>query len=173
MRFGISIYCISRKIVSGEITPVEAYNKLCDYGAEAVELVHFGFNIAENEEQVQKTIKSEIEYAVGLECTLKSVAKPVVTVEGKTVTIKFPDLPNENADAVKEGYATVMEEANVVIANYFTSVPTVGQDGVTFTGTHAESLNYLKQKYPPSRPDIGLGAILFNREITDKLNFYN
>lgn len=46
IRFGISIYCISRKIVSGEITPVEAYNKLCDYGAEAVELVPFGFNIA-------------------------------------------------------------------------------------------------------------------------------
>ena len=53
MRFGISIYCISRKIVSGEITPVQAYEKLCDYGAEAVELVPFGFNIAEDEKLIE------------------------------------------------------------------------------------------------------------------------
>ena len=53
-KFGISIYCISRKIVSGEITPVEAYHKLCQYGAEAVELVPFGFNIAEDPQLIEQ-----------------------------------------------------------------------------------------------------------------------
>ncbi|MBO5778342.1 MAG: sugar phosphate isomerase/epimerase [Clostridia bacterium] len=53
-KFGISIYCISRKIVKGEITPVEAYHKLCEYGAEAVELVPFGFNIATNPELIEQ-----------------------------------------------------------------------------------------------------------------------
>ena len=53
-KFGMSIYCISRKIVSGEITTVEAYLKLCEYGAEAVELVPFGFNIAQDPELIEK-----------------------------------------------------------------------------------------------------------------------
>ena len=44
-RFGISIYGVSRKIRSGELTPVEAFHKICDMGAEAVELVPFGFNL--------------------------------------------------------------------------------------------------------------------------------
>ena len=53
-KFGISIYCISRKICSGEITPIDAYNKLCDWGAEGVELVPFGFNIAEQPELIDQ-----------------------------------------------------------------------------------------------------------------------
>ena len=44
-RFGISIYGISRKIKSGELTPIAAFNKICDMGAEVVELVPFGFNL--------------------------------------------------------------------------------------------------------------------------------
>ena len=43
-RFGISIYGVSRKIRSGELTPIEAFHKICDMGAEVVELVPFGFN---------------------------------------------------------------------------------------------------------------------------------
>ena len=63
-KFGISIYCISRKIVSGEITPVEAYNKLCEYGAEAVELVPFGFNIAEDPALIEEFKKAYEEKGV-------------------------------------------------------------------------------------------------------------
>ena len=44
-RFGISIYGVSRKIRSGELTPIAAFNKICDMGAEVVELVPFGFNL--------------------------------------------------------------------------------------------------------------------------------
>ncbi len=46
-RFGISIYGVSRKIRTGELTPIRAYERLCEMGAEAVELVPFGFNLVE------------------------------------------------------------------------------------------------------------------------------
>lgn len=49
-KFGISIYGVSRKICSGEITPIEAFNKICDMGAEVVELVPFGFNFLDSPE---------------------------------------------------------------------------------------------------------------------------
>ena len=44
-RFGISIYGLSRKIRTGELTPIRAYERLCEMGAEVVELVPFGFNL--------------------------------------------------------------------------------------------------------------------------------
>lgn len=44
-RFGISIYGVSRKIRTGELSPIAAFNKICDMGAEVVELVPFGFNL--------------------------------------------------------------------------------------------------------------------------------
>ena len=44
-RFGISIYGVSRKIRTGELSPTAAFNKICDMGAEVVELVPFGFNL--------------------------------------------------------------------------------------------------------------------------------
>ena len=44
VKFGISIYGISRKIVSGEMTAIEAFDRICQMGAEVVELVPFGFN---------------------------------------------------------------------------------------------------------------------------------
>lgn len=49
-RFGISIYGVSRKICSGEISAVEAFEKICNMGAEVVELVPFGFNLVETPE---------------------------------------------------------------------------------------------------------------------------
>ena len=49
-RLGISIYGGSRKIRKGELTPIEAFNKICDMGAEVVELVPFGFNLVETPE---------------------------------------------------------------------------------------------------------------------------
>ncbi len=49
-RFGISIYGVSRKIRTGELSPMAAFDKICDMGAEVVELVPFGFNLAETPE---------------------------------------------------------------------------------------------------------------------------
>ena len=49
-RFGISIYGVSRKIRKGELTPISAFDKICDMGAEVVELVPFGFNLVETPE---------------------------------------------------------------------------------------------------------------------------
>ena len=49
-RLGISIYGVSRKIRKGELTPIEAFNKICDMGAEVIELVPFGFNLVETPE---------------------------------------------------------------------------------------------------------------------------
>ena len=49
-RFGISIYGVSRKIRTGEFTPVAAFERICKMGAEVVELVPFGFNLVETPE---------------------------------------------------------------------------------------------------------------------------
>lgn len=50
VRFGISIYGVSRKIRTGELSPIEAFEKICKMGAEVVELVPFGFNLVETPE---------------------------------------------------------------------------------------------------------------------------
>ena len=50
VRFGISIYGVSRKIYTGEFTPVRAFERICEMGAEVVELVPFGFNLVETPE---------------------------------------------------------------------------------------------------------------------------
>lgn len=49
-RFGISIYGVSRKIRTGELTPIAAFERICEMGAEVVELVPFGFNLVETPE---------------------------------------------------------------------------------------------------------------------------
>jgi len=43
-KFGASLYCISRNIISGKITPIEAIEWLCQNGAEVIEIVPFGFD---------------------------------------------------------------------------------------------------------------------------------
>ena len=50
MRFGISIDGVSRKIRTGEMSPVRAFERICEMGAEVVELVPFGFNLVETPE---------------------------------------------------------------------------------------------------------------------------
>ena len=50
IRFGISIYGVSRKIYTGEFTPIRAFERICEMGAEVVELVPFGFNLVETPE---------------------------------------------------------------------------------------------------------------------------
>ena len=49
-RFGISIYGVSRKIRTGALTPIAAFERICEMGAEVVELVPFGFNLVETPE---------------------------------------------------------------------------------------------------------------------------
>ena len=49
-KFGISIYGVSRKIRTGELSPIAAFDRICDMGAEVVELVPFGFNLVETPE---------------------------------------------------------------------------------------------------------------------------
>lgn len=44
-RFGISIYGVSRKIRTGELSPIAAYHTICEMGAQVVELVPFGFDL--------------------------------------------------------------------------------------------------------------------------------
>jgi sugar phosphate isomerase/epimerase len=48
MKLGISIYSISRKIMTGEISPEKAVEYLADTGAEVIELVPFGIAIVGN-----------------------------------------------------------------------------------------------------------------------------
>lgn len=62
IRFGISIYGVSRKIRSGELSPVAAFNRICEMGAETVELVPFGFNLVETPE-LKKDMKKASEDA--------------------------------------------------------------------------------------------------------------
>lgn len=49
-RLGISIYGVSRKIRSGELTPLAAFERICDMGAEVAELVPFGFDLVQTPE---------------------------------------------------------------------------------------------------------------------------
>ena len=49
-RFGISIYGVSRKIRTGELSPIAAFERICEMGAEVVERVPFGFNLVETPE---------------------------------------------------------------------------------------------------------------------------
>ena len=48
MKLGISVYSISRKIISGELSPGEAVDWLAKTGAEVIEIVPFGIDIVEN-----------------------------------------------------------------------------------------------------------------------------
>ncbi|MCL2405420.1 MAG: sugar phosphate isomerase/epimerase [Defluviitaleaceae bacterium] len=43
-KFGASLYCISRHIISGTITPEQGVEWLCENGAEVIEIVPFGFD---------------------------------------------------------------------------------------------------------------------------------
>ncbi len=67
VKFGTSIYCISRRIVSGEITPEQAFNYLCDMGAEVVELVPFGFDIVNSPDTVKALLSASEKRQVPIE----------------------------------------------------------------------------------------------------------
>ena len=44
-KFGVSIYSVSRKIISGEMTPEQAVEWLCEQGSEVIEIVPFGIDL--------------------------------------------------------------------------------------------------------------------------------
>ena len=48
-KFGASLYCVSREIISGKITPEQGIEWLAQNGAETIEIVPFGFNPLEDE----------------------------------------------------------------------------------------------------------------------------
>jgi len=43
-KFGASLYCVSRNIINGKITPEEGVEWLCQNGAQTIEIVPFGFD---------------------------------------------------------------------------------------------------------------------------------
>ena len=61
MKLGISIYSISRKIMSGEMTPENGVKWLADAGAEVIEIVPFGIDIVENKNRAGELKKIAIE----------------------------------------------------------------------------------------------------------------
>ena len=84
------------------------------------------------EEKVLETARAEVEYAIGLECTLKSVAKPTVSEpdEDKVITVTFESpVTKAQAEAVIGASATV-------IADYFSTALEAKDDtGLVYTGT--------------------------------------
>ena len=66
-KFGVSIYSISRKIISGEITPVEGVKILSDFGAQTIELVPFGFDMIKDPSLIDKFLKVSDETKVPIE----------------------------------------------------------------------------------------------------------
>ena len=80
-RFGISIYGVSRKIRTGELTPIAAFERICEMGAEVVELVPFGFNLVETPE-LKKDFK-------------EASAKTGVPIGNYSLNANFLMLPDE------------------------------------------------------------------------------
>ena len=60
MKLGISIYSISRKIMSGELSPGKAVEWLADTGAEIIEIVPFGIDIVENKNLAAELKKTAV-----------------------------------------------------------------------------------------------------------------
>lgn len=61
MKLGISIYSISRKIMSGEISPEKGVEWLAETGAEIIEIVPFGIDIVDNKNLANKLKKTAAE----------------------------------------------------------------------------------------------------------------
>ena len=66
VKFGVSIYSISRKIMSGEITPEDGVRWLAGQGAEVVELVPFGFDLTRDRGLSKRLTDAAAECGVAL-----------------------------------------------------------------------------------------------------------
>ena len=114
-RFGISIYGVSRKIRTGELTPVRAFERICEMGAEVVELVPFGFNLVETPElkgemkaasrRMGKKDIIKVDSEISLNLDVLGYISPEITVnvikDGKNVKKYHPELPERIVDIVK------------------------------------------------------------------------
>lgn len=58
MKFGVSIYSVSRKIMSGEWTPEQGIRWLAEIGAEAIEIVPFGIDFINNPALLDACLKT-------------------------------------------------------------------------------------------------------------------
>ena len=63
-KFGVSIYSISRKIMSGELSPEDGIKWLADNGAEAIELVPFGIDMINQPELIKSLLNVSGQTAV-------------------------------------------------------------------------------------------------------------
>lgn len=61
MKFGISIYSISRKIMKEGMTAEKAIEWLCETGAEVIELVPFGIDMVNNKGLAEKLKKTAVD----------------------------------------------------------------------------------------------------------------
>jgi len=67
VKFGVSIYSISRHIVNGNITPEQAVKWLCEHGTEVIEIVPFGIDILEDKTLAKRLKAVADEYDVPID----------------------------------------------------------------------------------------------------------
>lgn len=65
-KFGTSIYCLTRKVSSGEFTPIQAFDRLVEMGTEGVEIVPFGFDPSEDPALCEAFVKESEKTGVPL-----------------------------------------------------------------------------------------------------------
>ena len=66
-KFGASLYCLSRLITKGEITPEEGIEWLCQNGAEVIEIVPFGFDPLEDKGLAGRLKAAANKYGVAID----------------------------------------------------------------------------------------------------------
>ena len=66
-KFGVSIYSISRHIVSKAITPEEAVKWLCEQGSEVIEIVPFGIDILSDKNLASRMKAAALEHNVPID----------------------------------------------------------------------------------------------------------
>jgi len=66
-RFGVSIYSISRNIISGQITPEQGVEWLCEQGAEVIEIVPFGIDLLEDKNLASRMKATADKYNVPID----------------------------------------------------------------------------------------------------------
>ncbi|MCL2158914.1 MAG: sugar phosphate isomerase/epimerase [Oscillospiraceae bacterium] len=133
MKFGASIYSISRKILSGEFSPAEAVRWLCENGAEVIELVPFGIDMIGNAELVDELLNVAAKHNVGLEnyslnANFLQISKEQKTAEMSRVKSHIDvagklRLPTMRIDA--SGYRRPLETNT--ITNFFDDLPEIAK----------------------------------------------
>ena len=129
VKFGISIYGISRKIVSGEMTALQAFDRICEMGAECVELVPFGFNPVETPELAEQLVEAS--------------KKNNVPIANYSLNANFMMLSDEEYRAEM---ARVKKHIDIVAKM---NIPTIRVDSVAFRRPKSENTMENFQKEIP------------------------